>query len=68
MHKTIIALISFYRGEGVDMKRVVIGFDAKGEPYIVSKPKKVEVVFKQPRKRTVKKRIKAIFYRLKTWA
>lgn len=46
------------------MKQVIIGIDKKGKPYVMSAPKKVEVIFKEPKKRSLKKRLKTFLYHL----
>ena len=50
------------------MKRVVIGISDSGQPYVASKSKNVEVVFKKQKKRPLKKKIKTWLYYLKKWA
>lgn len=47
------------------MRQVVIGFDENGQPYVVSKPTKVQVIFKQPKPRTLKKRLRTWLYQLR---
>lgn len=47
------------------MKKVIISVDSKGQFYVVSAPKKIEVVFKEPKKKTLKKRIKTFLYHLR---
>lgn len=47
------------------MKQVIIGMK-DGKPYVVSCPKKVEVIFKEEKKPTFKKRLKTLVYRIKT--
>lgn len=47
------------------MKQVVIGMK-DGKPYVVSAPKKIEVIFKTEKKPTFKKRWRTLVYRLKT--
>lgn len=49
------------------MRKVVIGFDKKGNPYVVSCPKKVEVAFKPYKKPTLKKHLKTAWYHVKTF-
>jgi hypothetical protein len=48
------------------MKHVVIEM-RKGEPVVVSCPKKVEVIFRKPKKRTLKKRYKTALYYVKSF-
>lgn len=47
------------------MKKVVIGFDELGKPYVVTAPKKVIVEFREPKKKPLKKRIKTMMYNIK---
>lgn len=47
------------------MRKVVIGFDKKGDPYVISASKKIEVVFKKEKKKSIKKRVKTFLYRLR---
>lgn len=47
-----------------NQKRVVIGISESGEPYVVSKSRNVEVIFKKPKKQTMKKKLKTWFYHL----
>lgn len=44
------------------MKQVVIGIDNKGKYYVIAAPKKIEVVFKQPKKKPLKKKLKSWWY------
>lgn len=44
------------------MRKVVIGIDETGTPYVVSKPRKVEVSFKQGKKKTWKKQWRTYWY------
>ncbi|MFJ5716504.1 hypothetical protein [Neobacillus sp. NPDC093127] len=46
------------------MKHVVIEM-RKGEPVVVSCPKKIQVIIRKPKKRSFKKRIKTMAYRVK---
>jgi hypothetical protein len=47
------------------MRPVVIEM-VKGKPVVVSCPKKVQVIFREPKKRTFKKRIKTMVYQMKS--
>ncbi|MDF2650161.1 MAG: hypothetical protein K0Q73_5966 [Paenibacillus sp.] len=47
------------------MRPVVIEMQ-KGKPVVVSCPKKVQVIFREPKKRTMKKRIKTFVYQVKS--
>jgi hypothetical protein len=47
------------------LKRVVIGV-RNGEPYVVSKNGKVEVVFKFERRKPFRKKVRTLMYRIKT--
>jgi hypothetical protein len=47
------------------MKKVVIGIAPNGQPYVVHKPRKVEVVFKKEKKKSLKKRFRTWLYHLK---
>jgi hypothetical protein len=46
------------------MKKVVIGIDKFGKPYVVSCPKKVVVEFKAQKKKSFTKQIKVLKYTL----
>ncbi|WP_308636088.1 hypothetical protein [Paenibacillus silvisoli] len=46
------------------MKRVVIGMK-NGHPYVISKQGKVEVIIKQPQRRSLKKIMRTFIYRIK---
>jgi hypothetical protein len=48
------------------MRPVVIEM-VKGKPVVVSCPKKVQVIFRQPKKLGLKKRIKMIVYQVKSF-
>lgn len=47
------------------MKQVIIGMK-DGKPYVISAPKKIEVIFKAERKRSITKRFRTLVYHLKT--
>ena len=48
------------------MKHVVIEMRKEG-PVVVSCPKKIRVVFRNPKKRSMKKRIKPAAYKIRTF-
>ena len=48
------------------MRPVVIEM-VKGKPVVKSCPKKIQVIIREPKKRTLKKRIKTMAYRVKTF-
>jgi hypothetical protein len=48
------------------MRHVVIEI-RKGEPIVVSCPKKIEVIIRKPKKKTLKKHFKTMAYHLKTF-
>lgn len=50
------------------MKQVIIGFDKDGKPYVVSAPKKIEVIFREPQLtgKNLKRIWRQFSYRLKT--
>jgi hypothetical protein len=48
------------------MRPVVIEM-INGEPVIRSKPHKVEVIIRYPKKKTFKKQIKTMFYQIKSF-
>lgn len=48
------------------MRKVVIGFDNKGEAYVISAPKKVEVIFKQPQMKSFRKIVRTWSYQIKS--
>lgn len=48
------------------MRQVVIGFDQEGKPCVLSAPKKIQVIFKSPKPRTLKKRIKTWLYQIQS--
>jgi hypothetical protein len=50
------------------MRQVIISFDENGNPYVVAAPKKIEVIFKEPKKqkKTFKKLWRTAIYKLKT--
>lgn len=45
-------------------KRVVIGMSESGIPYVVSKSKNVDVIFKKSKKQTLKKKVKSWLYHI----
>lgn len=45
------------------MKQVVISFDHTGKPYVVAKPKSVEVIFREPKQRSMRKKLKTLLYK-----
>jgi hypothetical protein len=47
------------------MKQVIIGFK-DGKPYVMSSPKKIEIIFKTEKKRTIKKVLRTWLYQFKT--
>lgn len=47
------------------MRPVVIEM-RDGKPFVVSCPKKVQVIIREPKKRTMKKRIKTMVYQVKS--
>jgi hypothetical protein len=47
------------------MRHVVIEM-RNGEPVVVSCPKKIEVIIRKPKKRTIKKHLKTAIYHIKT--
>lgn len=47
------------------MKRVVIGISDCGLPYVISKSRNIEVVIKQPKKRTFKKTLRIWIFQIK---
>jgi hypothetical protein len=47
------------------MKKVVIGVNPNGEYYVISCPKKIIVEFKQQKKKTLKRKLKTIWYKIK---
>jgi hypothetical protein len=49
-----------------NMKKVIIEM-RKGQPVIVSCPKKVEVVFRQPKKKTLQKQYRTALYHVKSF-
>jgi hypothetical protein len=50
------------------MKKVIIGFDKNGEPYVMRAPKKIEIEFKKrPDKKTLRKRVRTVAYQVKTF-
>jgi hypothetical protein len=50
------------------MKKVIIGFDKNGEPYVMRAPKKILVEFKtRPDKKTLRKQIRTAAYQFKTF-
>jgi hypothetical protein len=48
------------------MRPVVIEM-VKGKPVVVSCPKKVEVIFRQPKKKSFKKQLKTGIYHIKSF-
>jgi hypothetical protein len=48
------------------MRPVVIEIDKKGNYRLISVPKKCQVIVRQPKKKTFKKRIKALAYKIKS--
>ncbi|CAG9608076.1 hypothetical protein [Pseudoneobacillus rhizosphaerae] len=48
------------------MRPVVIEM-VKGKPIVVSCPKKVQVIIREPKKRSLKKRIKTMVYQVKSF-
>jgi hypothetical protein len=48
------------------MRPVVIEM-VKGKPVVVSCPKKVQVIFREPKKKTFKKQIKKMVYQIKSF-
>lgn len=48
------------------MRPVVIEM-IKGKPVVVSCPKKVQVIFREPKKKTFKKQIKTMVYQMKSF-
>jgi hypothetical protein len=49
------------------MRPVVIEIDKKGNYKLISVPKKCQVIVRQPEKKTLKKQIKTIAYRVKSF-
>jgi hypothetical protein len=49
----------------IHVKQVIIGMK-NGKPFVVSAPKKIEVIFKEEKRRSVRKIFKTWVYRLKT--
>lgn len=47
------------------MKRVVIGM-RDGEPYVISKPAKVDVIIRTEKRRSFRKVVRTLIYRIKT--
>lgn len=47
------------------MRKVIIGIDEHGAPYVVAKPKKVDVVFRETKNKTFKKWIRTVWYQIK---
>jgi hypothetical protein len=58
--------VKLLKGRDVKMKQVIIEM-INGEPHVKSKPRKIEVLIKYPKKHGLKKRIKTVWYHVKSF-